>query len=149
MSIDYISAEDELFGICNTAFLAAAQVQGLAYSPQLNFPGLITDPPNVTQIYGACSFSVVVEHQSSLACSGGTKQYETVGLLVLQVFSPKSDQTALRIAKMIASSVRDAYCRPSPSGEVWFRDQKVSPVSGSETKNQVNVVITCTYNTVR
>ena len=147
MSIRYLAAEDEVFGVVNAAFVGALAALGLAYVPAINFPGQLVAPPNVNQIYAECSFSVVTEHQASLSRVAGVSIYETVALLAVQIYSPKTDASALRIAKIIAMAVRDAFRLPSPSGEVWFKDQKLSPVAGSDTKNQINVVVTCTYKT--
>ena len=147
MSITYLDAEDEIFGICNTSWIQGCTEQALAYRPQLTFPGTIAAPPSPKEVYAECSYSVVTEHQLTLSSVGGAKLYETVGLFALQVYSPKTDATALRTAKIIAGFVRDAFCRSSPSGEVWFRDQRLTVVSGNEIKNQVNVVVVCSYKT--
>jgi hypothetical protein len=149
MSVDFLAGKDDIFGIANAAFVSAAAAAGLAYTAQINFPDVLALPPNVDQIYAECSFVVVTEKQIALSRIGGKKGYQTVGLFAMQVFSPKTDASALRVAQTIASAVRDAFCQPPIPTEVWFRDQRLTPVSGSDTKNQTNVVVTCTYKTVR
>ena len=150
MSFTYLEAEDELFGIANTAWLAAVGTADVDFAvpPTMVFPGMLFVPvPNL--IYAECSFQVVLERQSAVGQSNGLKLYETTGLLVIQVKSPKSDVSALRTAKSLACAVKDAFCQPSPSWEIWFRNQKLTQVSGNETRNQVNVVITCVYTQVK
>ena len=149
MSIEYIAAEDEMFGIVNGAWIAAYEAQNLDYVPQLFFPGQLELPPQTKQIYARCSFSVVTDKQIGLANAGGLSLYETVGLLAVQVYAPKTVVSSFRSAKQIASLVRDAFCKSSVSGELWFRDQKLTPTSGNETMNQVNVVVTCTFKTTK
>jgi hypothetical protein len=141
--IEYVAAEDEIFGVANVAWLAAAP--GLT----IVFPGVLKVEPPIDQIYAECSFVVVKESQASLAKVNGLSIYEATGLLAVQVYAPKADPSSMRTAKLIASAVRDAFRKPSPSGEIWFRDQKVSPVNGNTTKNQVNVVVTCTYRMLK
>jgi hypothetical protein len=141
--IEYVAAEDEIFGVLNVAWLAAAN------GATLVFPGLLQVEPPIDEIYAECSFAIVKESQASLAQQNGKSIYETTGLLAVQVYAPKADSSSMRTAKEIASAVRDAFRKPSPSGEIWFRDQKVSPVGGNTTKNQINVVVTCTYRTLK
>src|SRR3954447_7433869 len=107
MSITYLAAKDEHFTIANTAWLASASAQGLPYTPQLYFPGGLPLPPNIVQIFAVCSFVVVTEHQNAVGRNENKAQYESIGLLAVQVFSPKVDPTALRIAETLASAVRD------------------------------------------
>jgi hypothetical protein len=147
MSMTYLQGKDEIFGVANTAFGVAAIAQALAYTPKLIFPGMLSVPPDIQQIYGECSFSVVTEHQVSLSNVNGVKIYETVALFAMRLFSPKQDAAAFRIAETIGTAVKNAFRLPSPSGEIWFRNQRLSQVNGTETKNQINVVVTCTYKT--
>ena len=149
MSITYLQAKDEIFGVCNVAFLAAVAASSLLYTPQLVFPSSVVVPPDPTQIDAECHFIVVLERQACMTSVGGVKLYESVGLFSLKVFSPKLDPASLLIAETIASSVRDAFRAQSPSGEIWFKDQRCSVVAGTDTRNQVNVVVTCTYKTAK
>jgi hypothetical protein len=147
--IEYIAAEDEIFGVANVAWTEAVVAQSLAYTPQLVFPGSIKAEPPVDQIWAECGFVVVKESQASLTNVDGVSMYESIGLFSMQIYSGKADSAALRIAKQMGEAVRDAFRRLSPSGEVWFRDQRLTPVTGNTTQNQINVVVTCTYQTLK
>lgn len=147
MSITYIEAQDEIFGIANRAWTAAMVGLELTYPPRLYFPDHVVAPPDVDELYGECSFVVVTANQATLNSYRGVSLYEEVGLFALQIYAPKKKASAFRKAQLIGSAVRDAFCKASPSGEVWFRAQRVSPVTGNETKNQINVVVTCIYRT--
>lgn len=149
MSITTIQAEDEIYGIAKRAWVSSIAGKGLAYTPKLYFPDKVVPSPDVDEIYAQCSFSVVIAEQASLSNYQGESTYEEDGLFVLQVYAPKKKATALRIAQEMAVVVRDSFCKQSPSGEVWFRGQKVTAVAGNAIKNQVNVVITCTYRTTK
>lgn len=145
MSIDLISAEDEVYGIVNSAWLSSIADLSLPYSPVLSFPGQLQSAPNVDQIYAEVSMSVVKAQQDSISRYQGMSMYEYIALLAVQVYSPKNDASSLRIAKQIAVQIGNAFCKPSPSGEIWFTNQKVAAVAGNVTRDQVNVVVTCTF----
>jgi hypothetical protein len=149
VSITYLQAEDEIYGIANRAWVSSIDGSGLHYQPKLYFPDSPVPPADVDEIYARCSFSVVTAEQASLSRYQGVSTYEEDGLFAMQIYAPKKKASALRTAKQMADVVRNAFCTPSTSGEVWFRGQRVSPVAGNETKNQVNVVITCTYRTTK
>jgi hypothetical protein len=153
VSITTLQAQDEIYGMANVAWIAAATAAeaavGLSYTPKLCFPDKIVALPPVDQLYAEASFVVVTEEQASLSRYQGESSYEAIGLFALQVYSPKKGAANLRVAQTIAVAVRDAFCKPSTSGKIWFRKQKATPVGGNETKNQVNVVVTCTYRTTK
>jgi hypothetical protein len=147
MSIDYITAKDEIFGIANVAFITATQAASLTYQPIICFPGLLVQPPNVAQIYAECDFVVVTEEQSAFANVNGQRLYESVALFTMRLYAPKIDSASLRTAEAMAVLIKDAFRLPSPSGEIWFKRQRSSVVAGIDTKNQVNLVVTSTYKT--
>jgi len=149
MSIAYIAAQDEIFGIANAAWIAAAEAQTLGYTPLIFFPDDEQPEPPVDQIYSEVNYANVKSPQASLGSSNGQSIYEDTALLTLKVYCPKSDKTAYRSATIIADAVRNAFRKQSPSGEVWFRNQRLAPVDGNPTQGQVNVVITCVYSTIK
>lgn len=149
MSITDIQAEDEIFGIINTAWTAGLSAVTLPYIPKIYFPDKIVPVPPVDEIFAECNLAIVIANQASLARYQGKSTYETVGLAAIQIYSPKQSASALRTAKIIGGAIKDAFCAPSPSGEIWFRGQRLTPVAGNSTRNQVNVVVTCTYKTIK
>jgi hypothetical protein len=147
--MNYLDAKDEIFGIANAAWTVALETLLLDYEPQCYFQGIQNATPNAEQIYAELSYVVVKEQQSSLANVNGTKLYESIGLFAMQVYAPKTDVSAFRQAETIASAVRDAFRQPSPSGEIWFTNQRATPVTGNAVRNQINVVVNCTYQTAK
>lgn len=146
VSIDYIAAKDEVFGIVSDTFAAVAP-ESFDPVPALYFPGTLVAPPDPNVSYAICGFSVVTEKQSALASLLGVSIYETVALMSFQFYTPRTDVAALRKAETVGSAIKDAFRKASPSGEIWFRDQKLANVAGNETRNQVNVTAVCTYKT--
>lgn len=149
MSITYLGAQDEVFGVMNAAWLAAVEAADLSYMPIISFPGALVVTPDPATIYAECHFSVVAEKQVGLSQQGGVKLYQSTALLIAQVYAPKTDASALRTIQTIGSALRDAFRQLSPSGEVWFSNQRFTPVSGNDTRHQVNTVVTCVYKTLQ
>lgn len=148
MSIPYLDAKDEVYGMVNTAFTDAAS--GITPSPRLSFAGAgIAPPPNVDAIQADCSFVVVTSSQASLSNNQGKSLFQDVAMLTLQIYAPKKAVGAFRSAEQLGEAVRTRFCKPGVSGEVWFRDQRLSPVAGNETRDQVNVIVICTYKTLK
>jgi len=147
VSITYLEAQDELYGMVNAAMAAAAPTVGLTYTPALYFPDTEVVPPNIDVLYAEASFVVVTAEQASLGSIRGVSMYEETGLLAVQVYSPKANPENLRIAQQIGEAIRTVFRGRSTSGAIWFRRQKLTPVAGNTTKNQVNVVATCIYKT--
>jgi hypothetical protein len=145
MSIEYIDAQDELFGMTKQAFDIA--ITGVDPAPSLFFPGDLISPPPVNEIYATCSFVVVTDGQSGIGAPGGVSLYEAVGLLTVQIYAPKQSASSFRTAQEMADAIRNVFRGHSTSGEIWFRNPRVTPVGGNTTMNQVNVVVTCTYKT--
>jgi hypothetical protein len=145
MSIEYIDAEDELFGMVNQAFALA--ITGITPAPSLFFPSDLNVPPSPNDIYATCSFVIVTDGQSGIGAPGGKSLYEAVGLLTVQIYAPKQVASAFRTAQEMADMIRNVFRGHSTSGEIWFRNPRVTPVGGNTTMNQVNVVVTCTYKT--
>lgn len=149
MSITYLEAEDEVFGVFNVAWNEAVTAAGLSYVPQVVFPDIAVGAPDASQVYVEVYFQVVTENQTAMAQQNGQNVYQSTALFNAQIFAPKQDPTALRIIKIIGEALKDAFRVPSPSGEVWFRNQRLSQVAGNATRNQVNVVTNCVYKTIK
>jgi len=144
-----IQAEDEVFGIANSAWLAAIVGIDLTYVPAIYFPDAIVSTPDPTQIYAECDLKIVLSKQASLCRYQGQSFSDNIGLLSIQIYSPKQSGSSLRVAKIIGATIKNAFCKPSPSGYIWFQGQRITPVAGNATRNQVNVVVTCTYRTIQ
>ena len=145
MIASYQDAEDELFTAANAAYQSA--IVGVSPAPyaELVTEDEVVDLDDIETIYGRIQFVVVNEQQSSFVGSQAKALYETVGLLTVQLYGPKSDVTVLRSLKRIAEVIKNQFCNAAVPGDIWFTRQRSTPVNGNEVKNQVNVVITCTY----
>jgi hypothetical protein len=149
MSIEYITAQDEIFGVANAAWIAAAEAQSLTYTPAMFFPGDEQLEPPVDQIYSEVNYANVKSSQASLSNWNSISVYEDLALFTLKVYCPKSAVTAYRTATVLADAVRNAFRKKSPSGEIWFRNQRVAPADGNATQGQINVVVTCVFRTLK
>lgn len=72
-------------------------------------------------------------------CGNDTKLYETVGVLVVQVFVPKKDNNGVVTGRALAVLVRDAYRAAGVNGEVWFKNATIREQTPGKRWRQFNV----------
>lgn len=138
-------AEDEVFTVANNAWTAVAPSGAVLY-----FEGQLEAPPAMDAFYAEAGLRTVVESQIALGADNeGKRKYHAVALFTCQIYSPKRSFATFRAAKGVAEAVKNAFCQASPSGSIWFRAQRSTPVTGNEARNQVNVTVTCEYFTTK
>lgn len=72
-------------------------------------------------------------------CEGDTKLYNTVGVLIVQVFVPKKDNNGVVTGRALAVLVRDAYRAAGVNGEVWFKNATIREQAPDERWRQFNI----------
>lgn len=146
--MEYSDAIDAIYGILNQAWLSGAQ-QITGYVPEIRWPGVTNAAPeSQDKFWARPSFTTVSSKQSSLANNNGAIRSRTVGLFYVQIFCPKSADQPLVAGRQLAELVRDGFLPPS-GNELWFRDQTIQDALPSATLLQINVKVTCTFDTVR
>lgn len=141
MITSYQEAEDAIFALATSTWNSVANGAALYYDGQLEAP---LDP---TVFYGLATFKIVSEGRQTVGQTNGQALFEAVGLFSLQIYAPIRDVAAYRTAKAIAEAVKNAFCTQN-NGDIWFSRQRSTPV-GNEFRNQVNVTVTCTYQTIK
>lgn len=146
--VDYSTACDLMFSIALNAIEALTQ----ATIAETRWPGVAektTPPENVYWI--RVSEQVVLSSQSSLSVSVGApgqRRYQTVGLLFLQLFCPKSDPAAVPNGRSMQQALVNAFRAPSGDANLWFRNQTPKPMMFNPTSYQFNVAVTYTYGEI-
>jgi hypothetical protein len=147
---DTPSAVDAIYGIALQA-IKGASVQAIAPITTVKFYGDEATVPDDSTYWCACSYQTVVEAQASLAGNVGfigSKQYQSTGLLFVQVFCPKSDVKAVDNGLLIGSIIRDAFRKPVQDGSIWFRNHQLRQPVFNSKNYQYNVVITYEYQSI-
>ena len=104
-----------------------------------------TKPPSEA-LWARATIQHATGDQSSLAGETGTRRYTEEGTLTVQVFAPVGDGSTE--CYRAATLVRDAY-RDARHPNVWFRNARIQEVGASGAFDQINVLATFSYDTVR
>lgn len=142
-----IEARDELFGVI-AASIAASITAAIVGAFDIRWPGLaaLGNAAPTDDFYGRAQFTTSRDAQMSLAKNEGVSRYEALSQILFQVFSPISVAGASDQGLLLATALRDAFRKPSPSGLISFTNQQVRPVGNNDTHYIINVIVTCTYD---
>lgn len=148
--IDYSSACDKMFSIANAALIAASE--NVVNIADIRWPGTERQQSPPDNVYWArVSEQVVVSGQTSLSNNvgfGGSKRYDTIGLLFIQLFCPKSDPAAVPNGRLLQTALVNAFRAPSGDSNLWFRNQTPKPMTYNPTNYQFNVAVTYQYGEI-
>jgi len=149
MPIQYTAAIDELLGMIKTAWDAGA-LSIAGYEPEIRWPGNpIGTKPDMTKYWGRPSTQIVLDGQSSLANDQGLRRYQAQGLLYFQLFCPRNVADSLENGRLLAEVIRTAFREGSPSGDLWFRNQKIVELPETDESYPINVVVEFLYDTLQ
>jgi hypothetical protein len=145
---DYTSATAEVFAILSAAI--AAQTIVADYMPVLRTPGdveTLATKRDVTEIYIKSAYQTVTDSQSSFRNGNLKRKYTATGMLGVQILCPKNDPSAYGYGKLLAGLVQNAFRQPPSGGSVWYSNQRIIEVGAVQNDNQINVFVTCSYET--
>jgi hypothetical protein len=141
----YEEAIDLIYGRFRTAWNAQATAIA-GYLPEVKYEG-VEDDKNASQskIWSRVSTRGVIGRQATLGTPQvGKHEYETVGLVTVQIFLPKKDATAITKGRRLAQVAQNAYRSIAAGDEVWFRDATIKEQPPETSWYQINV--TAEYN---
>lgn len=152
-SITDIQAMDEINAVIKATWTADAPgIVGTAN--ELRFQSLEKkDPPSPKIFWGRVSQQVVSQLLASMAdettFGQNKRRYETIGLVFVQIFGPKSVRNAFRLGTRLASAVRDGLSGHGTSGSVEFAAMRVQALPDDGESYRWNVVAEFSYDTIR
>lgn len=85
--------------------------------------------------------------QGSITGGLGSRRYERLGLLTVQIFVPKGE--GLSEAYSLGKVIADAYEGQSTAGGAWFRNIRPSEAGDEGDFEQLNMLIDFTYDEVK
>lgn len=113
MTTNLIGAKDEIFGAFQTAW-SAGTVAIVGYVPYVQYPGQADeDPPDASKFWVRISTQIVNGSQGTLSENvvlNGSKRFETIGLVFLQIFAPKRSEAqkqAEQLAQLALNTFRE------------------------------------------
>jgi len=102
-------------------------------------------PPSETA-WARATIKHATGDQSSLSGETGARRFTDTGTITVQVFAPVGDGSTECYRK--AQLVRNAY-RDAKDPHVWFRNARLKEIGASGAFEQINVLVTFSYDDVR
>lgn len=148
MPTTLISAVDELFSIVKTVVDASGSYIG--YVPEIRWPGAPVGPkPAKEKLWLRVSKRTITDGQSSLAGASNSRFFEEIGLVFVQLFCPRNVAASLDNGRMLAVAIQLAFRDHSPSGEIWFRGQRIVELPEEAEFYPINVIVQYTFKTLQ
>lgn len=151
MTLTYDEAIDEIYGLLYAAWQSStASIAG--YVPAIRWAGKEEpEKPDGSLFWARCSASNVVEPQTSLSnCveQPGNSRYTPVGVVIVQLFCPKSDATAMEKGRLLAQVARNAFRGKTTPGKVWFRNARIHEIEPEDLFYRLNIIAEYEYDEI-
>lgn len=152
MPATYPQAIDEIFTLINSAWVAGASAAAGETVDPLRFVGVETQGKQATDKYWArVSTQGVDENQASISNgvgAPGNRRYQAEGLVFVQLFGPKSRNTAMEKLRLLAQLARNAYRGKVTANGVWFSHVRIQELDPEELWQRINVVAEYAYDEI-
>lgn len=141
-------ARDEVFQFFTSEFV------NLPIECELLYQGKVS-PNKPRNFWARLSMTQVLSSQSAFVLTDEPGQcpheYETSGLIYVQVFAPISAEDSFAFGDLLATKARDIFRRAGTPSGVWFRNARYNelPVRPNDTEYRWNVVVEYEYNEVK
>lgn len=151
MTLTYPQAVDEIFGQFHNEWLASsAAIAG--YVPHIYWKG-VEEPEKIdgSAYFVRASQQTVAEGQGSLTTQIGAttkRRWRTVGLVVIQIFCPRSDVQGMERGRLLAELARNCFRGQATENGVWFRNARIIEQPPEELFNRFNIVAEYEYDEV-
>lgn len=127
--VTYQEAVDEMFGLVKTTLDAEALVI-LGHAPDVRWQGVEeSDPPALDTTWVHVYQSTVNTRQAGLN-NAVSRRYTTVGVLLVDIFVPRSLGQAMEHGRELTEGLRRAF-EGTRTGGVWYRN--VTATEGGQT----------------
>lgn len=121
MTADYMTAIDEIYSLFNEAWKVESLVV-LGYIPAIQWPNVEkAGKPDQTKFWVRISNQTLSEEQSTLSNSNGIRRYTNNGLVLVEIFCPKSVVKSNEFGKSLASISKNIFRGASTASGVFFR----------------------------
>lgn len=148
MALDFQSADDEVYGIVN-AILTGAVAAILGYAPDIRWQGVVNPvKPDSSKAFFRVSSQMVSDRLAAMGAAGGTKRYEAISLLYVQIFMPRTVGGYAGVGKQIGDLIASQFKKASPSGMLQFINPKIVTLPETESSLPINVVVEYHYDSL-
>lgn len=133
--IPLVNAMQEMTDYAFAAWkLSATTVLGSDHASKFRVQGVEgNDLPDSADYWARLSFQIVHQGRANLgALMNGSRRYETLGFLWIEVYAPKSGQGAFFNSIKVASEIRKRFVGAATPGQVRFKNDRVDPRAKQE-----------------
>ncbi len=144
MTTEYVVARKEMFALFKETW-DAGSLAIAGYIPEVRYQGVEkAEKPPTGKHWARISTQVVTEMQASLSNNvfeAGKKRFEVAGLVIVQLFAPKSVATGFDELAKLGQVARGAFRgRKTASNEVWFYNARINELAPEELFYRINVI---------
>lgn len=145
MSITYAEAVDEMFALVQTTVVNDTSAI-IGYELQVEWVGVENETPlDLTKYWIRVSENTVTEEQATLRNGSFKTRYETDGLIIVQLFCPKSDAQAMEKGRSLAMLLRNTF-RGKSTDCVWFRNSRINNLPAEDNWLRFNIISEYEYD---
>ena len=138
--IETSAAIDEIYGLFNTAWEANAAAE-VGYTPEIRWLGVeerdVLDP---SKYAARASVLLADEDQDGPRGPEMTTAFTIYGIVVIQIFAPRSESDSMTKGQLLAKIAKDAYRGKKTSGGIWFKNCRVKTLEPEEKFRRFNVI---------
>ena len=143
--VEYTEAINEMFTLLDVAIKTqAASVIG--YVPHIMWPGIEEDTRLDHSKYYVRMTQKGIDEPQTAFCGDVDRLYEPFGLLIIQLFTPKSQELGLTKGRELSSIIKKAYRGKTTPGRIWFRNVSVRELKPELNYYRFNIVVQYEYN---
>jgi len=149
MPIEYDAAISEMAKLFKAAWLVNSGAV-FGYVPAVEWYG-IEDKEKIdrSKVWVAFTTQSVIEEQGSLSTcvdQADTRMYDAAGLVIIQLFLPKSVDNAVFLGRQLAKVARNAFRGKKTDGGIVFYNVRINNVDPEDQFYRFNVVAEYEYS---
>ena len=108
--------------------------------PTIYWEGIgLPDPPPINVPWARVAVKHTPKTKSFLAGALGTKRFEFIGVVLVNIFVPLTHTNVVNTAVSLGDVGVSAFAGKATSNAVWFRNPSVQEVGVSDSYYQVNI----------
>ena len=151
MPSTYLEATDQIFSIIKNVWSSGTAALA-GYTPPLYYPGdEPADTEDGSKFYARISIQTVMDGQITLSNAVGAighRRFESVGIIVFQLYCPQIVTNSYHIGRQLAMLVRDAYRGATTQDGVWFMNARIRELPPEDVLHRFNVLVNFRYDDV-
>ena len=149
MSMTYAQGRDEILTTFKTAWDAGVESAGILviYPDAKNQVPQGNDANNDPLSWARVSVEHVAGFQSTLAGEDGNKIFTRLGLLTVQIFTPRGG--GLSLGDSLYKIVVDAFEGKRTANGAWFKNVRINEIGPSGEWWQTNVIVEFEYDELK